>query len=394
MNDTNPKWPNILTMQMKALLFGFFITLFSSQALSDNTNKLLQDELDELKNHYKFTGVSLTIIAPRISPIPMTFMSGSTQEDSGRPIITSDYFQIGSNTKSFIAALLVKLQSKGVLSLNDPITNLLGNYPNWRKVKIINLLQNNSGIPSYSGPSSKFFELFESDPSHEFSQEDLVSYAYNYQDENKKPIILQFQPGHGWFYSNTNWVLAGMIAEKATGRSLNDLLEEYFLSPDALNLSNTIYHPTKYNEQIMQRLVHGYTDAGKDVTYRDMSWTHAAGGMLASSEDLAYWAYYLFHAKALTPAELAQMEHLVSNTTGLPVEGNQPGYALGIGLKENKAGWFWGHEGHTEGYHSMFSYFPEDDITIAVNAGGLKESDFSAFSEDIMVILKKAQRTN
>jgi D-alanyl-D-alanine carboxypeptidase len=354
---------------------------------SKNRSRQLQQQLDTTRKHYELNAMALTIISPKISARPLNFISGTTNKKQGREIRTSDYFQIGSNTKSFVAATLLKLQSKKILSLNDPITKWLPEYSHWNNVTIRNLLHNNSGLPSYTKSDAFLKIMDDASLDKHFTPAELMHYAYN------QPVL--FKPGHGWDYSNTNWILAGMVAEKASHQSLNFLFNKFFLSPKALNLSNTKYAPYSYNQVIFERLIHGYNDDGEDVSSRNMSWAASAGAMLASNEDLAYWAYDLFHKNGISTEELAEMQTLVSVENGQEISHNstsQGGYGLGIGMKMTQAGPNWGHEGHTEGYHSIFAYFPDDDITIAVNASGLKNSDFQDFVTKIVFILRNSQK--
>lgn len=349
-----------------------------------NLSSQLQQQLDQTRKQYGLNAMALTIIAPKISAKPLNFVSGSTQKAKGRPLLTSDYFQIGSNTKSFVAALLLKLQTDKVLSLDDPVTQWLPEYKHWKQVRIRNLLHNNSGLKSYT-QTQGFLKAMEGSEKKQFTPEELLAYSYK-----EKPL---FKPGQGWDYSNTNWVLAGMIAEKATHHSLAWLFKTRFLSAKQLNLSNTLYAPYRYDKPVLERLIHGYTDENQDVSGRNMSWAASAGAMLASNEDLAWWAYDLFHKKALNSDELAQMQALVSTKDGHTLsENSEEGYGLGIGFKITKAGPNWGHEGHTLGYHSIFAWFPEEDITIAANASGLKNSDFQDFITKIVFILKDSKK--
>lgn len=353
-----------------------------SFADSQNSKEQLQQQLDSSRKQYELNAMALTIIAPKISARPLNFFSGQTKKNQGRAILSSDYFQIGSNTKSFVAALLLKLQSDKILSLDDPITKWLPEYQKWNKVRIKHLLHNNSGLKSYT-KNKAFLKAMDASQKNLFTPAQLVKYAY------KEKVL--FMPGAGWDYSNTNWILAGMIAEKACHHSISYLFKHYFLATEHLNLSNTLYAPYQYHAAIKQRLVHGYTDQGQDTIHRNMSWAASAGAMLASTEDLAYWAYDLFHKHALTAKELAEMQQLVSTTDGQDIPEGLDGYGLGIGLRRTEAGLNWGHEGHTEGYHSIFAYFPEDDITIAANAGGLNNSDFQDFVVKIVMILRNSQ---
>ncbi|CDZ78222.1 D-alanyl-D-alanine carboxypeptidase precursor [Legionella massiliensis] len=378
----------LVALGISAVLLGFSLPALAKEPA---INPLLQDQLDQLREQYHISGMALTVIAPQLSPRPLNFMSGKTRKVRGRPIITSDFFQIGSNTKSFVAAILLKLQSEKRLSLDDPLSKWLPQYADkWGEVTVRHLLHNNSGIPSYS-KNQKFLRKFEREPNYQYSNRELVSYAYDDTHPESKAV---FKAGQGWYYSNTNWVLAGMVAEKAGKLPFEKLLKKYITSSEKNNLSNTRYINSSYSRNTLNRLVHGYSDEGEDVTGRNASWASTAGAILQSNEDLAYWAYELFHGNVLNKEDLSQMQQLVSTETGKEIPNttvNPQGYGLGIGLKRIDAGPYWGHEGHTEGYHSSFAFFPEDDITITINASGLENSNFETVMQNIVHSIREAQ---
>lgn len=371
------------------LLWGLSATAFAAPTENDTRLKVMQKKIQEVLNNtrkeHDFGAMSLTIIDKQTHANPLTFHSGKTQKTGGRDIDKTDYYQIGSNTKSFIAALLIKLadEEDKLFSLQDSITTWLPEYEGWEDVKVINLMRNNSGIPCFS-IQPEFAKAF--DNHREFTPAELIGYSFNIKDPQKKRL---FKAGKGWNYSNTNWILAGMIAEKVTGKSLTDLLNNHFMFKIPLN--QTIYWPTVYNDTILAHMIHGYDNEGNDITTHNVSWAGAAGAMIATNEDLARWAYALFHGQVLNKRQLNKMQQLVSTKTGKLLGRNteEDGYGTGIGKKSIKAGTYWGHEGHTEGYHSLFAYFPGTDITISMHANGLKDAQFQPVLNKIMKILRK-----
>jgi len=371
------------------LLWGLSATVFAAPTEHDTRLQVMQKKIQEVLNNarkeHNFGAMSLTIIDKQTHAKPLTFHSGKTQKTGGRDIAKTDYYQIGSNTKSFIAALLIKLadEEDKLFSLQDSITTWLPEYEGWEDVKVINLIRNNSGIPCFS-IQPEFATVF--DTHGEFTPAELISYSFNIKDPQKKRL---FKAGKGWNYSNTNWILAGMIAEKVTGKSLTDLLNNHFMFKIPLN--QTLYWPTAYNDTILANMVHGYDNDGIDITTHNPSWAGAAGAMIATNEDLARWTYALFHGQVLNKKQLNKMQQLVSIKTGklLGRNSEEDGYGTGIGKKTIKAGTYWGHEGHTEGYHSLFAYFPGTDITISMHANGLKDAQFQPVLNKVMKILRR-----
>jgi D-alanyl-D-alanine carboxypeptidase len=303
--------------------------------------------------------MQMTVILPDQRVITVT--SGTTKKTDGTAITPDTLFQIGSDTKSFTAALMLKLQEEGRISLNDKVGDYLPEYPQWKDITITQLLHNNSGIYNYSEDKA-FQKSLDTRPGYQWTPKELVAIAAKHPAD--------FKPGEGWHYSNTNFILAGMIAEKVTLKHLAKLYDDYFLQSD-LKLADTYYMPFPYSSAILQRFAHGYDDDNKDITQVNMSWAGAAGAMISNSYDLAEWSYAIFHNKALSDESMKEMMQLVSTKTGKPTSQEQEGYGMGLGMRTSpKYGIWWGHEGETLGYHAIFIWFPSQRITAAILTNG------------------------
>ena len=341
------------------VILSIFSFVFTSMSHAENK---LQTALDKARIKNNVTALQMTIIMPDKDPIAV--VSGKTTKAKNASAVTPNtLFQIGSNTKSFIAAALLKLQEAHKLNLNNPLNKYYPQYRQWAEITISEMLHNNSGIPSYS-EDKKFQNIAFKDPEKVWSYEDLINLAL------KRP--LEFKPGKGWHYSNTNFILAGMIAEKVSGKPVKELFQDYFFKPSALNLSNTYYSVEAYPSEIIDRMAHGISEKNRDVTADNLSWGRTAGAIVSNANDLAKWTYDLFHGKVLSKESLEQMMTTVSTQTGEFTTGSEEGgYGLGVGTRVNKDfGRWWGHEGHTLGYHSVFIWYPKHDIVIAINANG------------------------
>src|SRR5262249_1356504 len=128
-----------------------------------------------------------------------------------------------------------------------------------------------------------------------------------------------FEPGQGWEYSNTNWILAEKIIENVSGQSLKKTFDTHFLGQTHFNLLNNYYFPEDLPYFLMQRMVHGYDEDNNDISFGNMSWAAGAGGIISDAEDLASWAFSLFHGKILPKKQLDEMMDIVSVETGKPV---------------------------------------------------------------------------
>ena len=247
--------------------------------------------------------------------------TGSTGRSSGVAIDDRTLFEIGSNTKAFTSALLMKLEAAGRLDIDQTVGDWLPQYPAWGKVKIRRLLNMTSGIPTYS-EAPRFMRAQAENRFRHFTPEELVAYAYPTPGN-------QLPTSTGYFYSNTNYMLAGMIVAKAGGETYDHQLRQRIFKP--LGMHDTFYDSWKLPDSVITRMAHGYFEnptcseyrpdctvgplaplAGKDMRNADISWTGAAGGIVSTPRDLARWIRGIFGGQVVPPAQLAQMKQLVS----------------------------------------------------------------------------------
>src|SRR5262249_31170860 len=167
--------------------------------------------------------------------------------DAG-PVDQDTLYQMGSTSKSFTVAVLLQLEAAGKLSIDDTLGNWLPEYSAWKDVTIRRLLNMTSGIPNYS-ETEWMSRAWANEPMRAFSFKELADAAYP-SATNKLPV------SQGYHYSNTNYILAGMIAEKASGKSLRDLVHELVIVPHGL--TSTFYEASNYPGSVIERLSHGY----------------------------------------------------------------------------------------------------------------------------------------
>ena len=214
--------------------------------------------------------------------------AGTTKfPDQGAKATPGDLFQIGSITKSFTSVAILHLEAAGKLTIEDRLGKWLPQYPAWKDVTIRRLLDMTSPIPGYDNEPS-IAAIMGNDPNHRFTPEELVASVYPH---NGKP-----KPVSGWTYSNTNYILAQMIIEKAGGKSYADVVRELF---DRVGMKNGYYQQYRYPASITDRMVSGYffnhdPDAkllapllGRDVKNYGVSWMQGAGGIVSSMEDVS-----------------------------------------------------------------------------------------------------------
>ena len=257
----------------------------------------------------------------------------------------------------------------------------ISHYPAWKDVTIRSLLQMTSPIPNYS-ETIAIGEIEVANLQHQFSGKDLVGFV---DPANGN----QFPPGKGWFYSNTNYILAGLIIEAASGINYERALTTMILEP--LGLHDTYYadgrHPGPASAgPVMARVPRalfllqdclGYQPEpcslstlapllGKDMRLQNRSWAAEAGAIISNPRDLALWTR-VFEKRVIPAKQLEKMTTLVSNKTGLPlseVSADEPaGFGLGLGRFDRKelGGAYWFYEGETLGFRTIFAYWPQYD---------------------------------
>jgi len=273
----------------------------------------------------------------------------------------SDRFRMGSNTKTMVATVILQLVAEHRLRLTDPVEKWLpGLIPNGTAITLRMLLNHTSGLFNYTF-DPVVLKAFTGQDTTVWTPRQLIGAAVRHDP--------MFAPGASYSYSNTNYVTLGLIAEKATGHTLDSLVQERIAGP--LHLRNT-YLVTGTGAGRSPALAHGYepdaahigpllppgvpagtTFAGParpggyvDTTWNNMSTEWAAGGMVSTAQDWAHFDTALLSGKLLPPALLKEMR------STRPEEADFPHRRYGLGLEEvtTPCGTVWGHNGQVAGY--------------------------------------------
>jgi D-alanyl-D-alanine carboxypeptidase len=288
-------------------------------------------------------------------------VSGSASSTDLEPITADARFRIASITKTFVATVILQLVGECRLDLDDTIAQWQPTVGDADIVTVRDLLQHTSGLPDYQG-TAIFDAEFRSHPFKVWNHQDLVSLI-----AGQPPA---FVPGTSWMYSNTNYLLLGLIAEAVTGQPLERLVTDRIIDP--LGLEATSF-PTSSEIPVPAT---GGTDIVDDehdppnlisATPTDYSpsglW--AAGGMISNLHDLSVWARVLATGELLTPA--LQHERFAWVPTGVVFpspEAPPPQFPVSYGLGVMAAGQFVGHNGEIPGYESIMLYDPGTGTTI------------------------------
>ena len=332
----------------------------------------LSDYLTARRTAEHISAVSLRITFPGTRPA-ISLADGTTRYDGGPPVSASALWQIGSNTKAFTAVILLQLEAEGKLSISDPLGKWLPQYPAWRDVTIMQLLDMTSRIPDYAAQPA-FGAALAAAPGAYFSAVRLVSYVTG----------LPLGP-KGYSYSNTNYILAQMIIERVTRDSYADQLTRRIIIP--LGLESLCYAPYTCPAADAARMPAGYfymsgapSLLGTPMPPLALTWAQGAGAIVTSLQDMTTWDRDLYQGRELPPRQQRQLESLVSETTGQPIARTTPADPLGYGLGVQQYaspsfGTVWIYEGETFGYRVVHVYFPSSGIIIALAVNSATDTD-------------------
>lgn len=349
-----------------SVIFFFIFFHFSAYSQTD-TRQQIQKIFNTWRVRSGIPGAALSINAPS-ADMAMNFNSGTKTFRGDESVHSETLYQAGSITKSFTSTLILKLESEGKLNIDDSITDYLPQYSQWRNVTIRQLLNHTSGIFNYTD-TGVFNQIRKSQPRAAFTPAQLVNMASRHRG--------YFSPGNGWKYSNTNYVLAGMIVERITGKPVNQAMEEGLKL--RLNLPNTYYASGSYSGNLLARMAHGYNRNGMDSTYDNMSWAYTAGAIVTTTQDLLAWWKGLFQGAFLPPTQMQKMTSLICEggsrycMRGEPISpfhGYEIGKGYGLGVIQSsygsKIGTVWWHNGSTRGYKAIVMWFPKYNIYMAL----------------------------
>ncbi|WP_229323481.1 serine hydrolase [Streptomyces sp. UNOC14_S4] len=296
--------------------------------------------------------------------------AGVADRDTGRKRLPEDRFRAGSITKAFTSVVLLQLEAEGKLRLDDSIERLLpgvvhGNGNDGRGITLRQLLNHTSGLYEYL--DDDFFKRIGTTdwPEHRydtFKPADLVATAVAHPPK--------FRPGTDWSYSNTNYVLAGMVIEKVTGASYESEVERRIVRP--LGMRATSLPGT--SSQIPGPHGRAYSDLGGgpgakiwDTTELNSSWIWSAGEIISTVGDLN--RFY----GALLGGELLPKKQQQELLTAVPAKEAGEGEAYGLGLFRTTlpcGGYIWEHGGSVNGSLSVAASSPDGRHTAVFNANG------------------------
>lgn len=327
----------------------------------DEVRRELQFVLDSARMTQGFPGATLAVSLPDGSIVSVA--SGHSDTARKIPMRVTDRLLQGSVGKTYVAAVALQLVQEGKLDLDAPISRYLGSeswfdrLPNARSITVRQLMRHTSGLVRYEFQKEASDSL-KANPFKSWTPVDRLRLIF----DTKAP----FEAGQGWEYSDTNYIVLGMIIERLTGQPYYAELKRRVL--DRFGLRHTI--PSDSPD--MPGVVNGYAGPKNELGGYDASivngrfaanpqfeWT--GGGIASTTADLAHWARIMYGAKAFNGAMLAQM------LDGVPARlGPNVRYGLGVILRPTALGPAYGHSGFFPGYATEMLYLPSSKTAAAV----------------------------
>jgi D-alanyl-D-alanine carboxypeptidase len=330
----------------------------------------LQRALDTWAEQSGHRGVSASVILANGDE----WAGAAGQEALGSPLRPEHLIAIASITKTMTAAVILQLAGETVLGLDDPISTWLSAIPNVDpQITIRQLLNHTSGVANYTANSALGAAL-DADPLHPFTPDELLTYA--------GPAA--FTPGARTQYTNTGFLLLGLIAEAATGDAITDLYEERLWTPLGLT---EVFLPVAQPAPGPLAISWAGTGAATAVAPLDepslLTIGQSAFGLFASARDVARWGRALFAGSILTPELRSEMQALV------PAAGNIPGES-GAGLGIRSYGYLgrtqYGHSGGFTLGSSLLLFDPGTGVTVTVLMNQGSGADHFALAPRLLAI--------
>lgn len=358
---------------MRKIVLFLFVCLLStaairsqtkSPAVSDTTTlkQALQLKLEEWHKAGSFPGATLGVVLPNGESFGLAV--GLADRELKTSMKPNDRMLAGSVGKTFAAATALQLVKQGKIGLDDNIGKYLGNegwfsrLPNATDITVRQLMNHTSGLVRYEF-KDQFTKDLTANSEKRWQPIELLAYVF----DEKAP----FKAGKGWEYSDTNYIVLGMIIEFWSDKGFYHEANRRLLKP--LKLKNTIPQDGRRIKGVIQ----GYAgpnnpfggsdrmiENGKFVINPQFEWT--GGGYASTAEDLARWAKMFYEGKAFSPDLLPQ----VLDGVPAPMLGRETRYGLGVIIRKTSLGATYGHSGFFPGYMTDMMYFPEHKVAVAV----------------------------
>src|SRR5688572_27954780 len=351
-----------ITVFVVCLLSAFVVQAQTGVANKSTLETALQVKLEEWHKAGNFPGATVGVVLANGESLGLAV--GFSDRQTRSPMKPNDRMLAGSVGKTFAAATALQLIKEGKIGLDDRIEKYLGReswfarLPNAKEITVRQLMNHSSGLMRYEF-KEQFTRDLTANPERVWKPAELVAYLL----DEKPP----FEAGKGWDYSDTNYIVLGMIIEKVTGKKFYDEANRRLLKP--LKLADTI----PQDGLRLKGVVQGYAGPNNPFGGRDamivngkfsinpqFEWT--GGGYASTAQDLARWAKMFYEGKAFSADLLPQ----VLDGVAAPMLGGETRYGLGVIIRKTSLGTSYGHSGFFPGYMTDMMYFPEHKVAVAV----------------------------
>lgn len=304
-------------------------------------------------------GPGVTVLVARGDQLLYKGARGMASLELGVPLQPDHLMRIGSVTKQFAAAALLKQIDQGKAGLDDPLSRFLPDYPGGSQITLLQLLNHTSGVKSYTGIPGYMGNPVRRD----LGTAELI--------QEFKDLPVDFKPGEKWAYNNSGYVLLGAVVEAISGKPWHQALDELLLQPARIT---QVHYPA--GDRLFKGMAQGYTlNAQAQVApaaFLSMTQPHAAGALIANAEGLWRWNQALHGGQLISAASYQRM------TTP---EGAARAFHYGFGITTGKLREqaMLSHGGGIPGFTSMLTYLPQSRTTVVI----LRNSDGPGFNLDL-----------
>lgn len=334
----------------------------SAQAGQPATPAAMAAYADQLLDEQQLDrdGPGVTVLVARGEQLLYKGARGLASIELGVPLQPDQLMRIGSVTKQFAAAALLRQIDDGKAGLDDALAKFLPDYPNGGRITLRQLLNHTSGVKSYTGLPGYMHNPIRRD----LGTAELIN---EFKDQPA-----DFAPGEKWAYNNSGYVLLGAVVEAISGKSWHQSIDELLLKPAQI----TSVH-FQAGDKLFKGMAQGYTLNGRrevaPAGLLSMTQPHAAGALIANTEGLWRWNQALHGGKLISQAAYQGM------TT--PEGAARPSrYGFGIGTGSLRGQPMLSHGGGIHGFTSLLSYLPQSQTTVVV----LRNSDAPGFAMDLV----------
>jgi CubicO group peptidase (beta-lactamase class C family) len=323
------------------------ISIASSTVRAQAADDVFTAKVDSIAMQtLRTTGVpSASVAVVRHGQLAYAKAYGSAKLDPAVPATTEMRYAIGSISKQFTASALLLLQQEGKLSMDDPVSRFVPGLTRGNEVTIRQLLSHTSGYQDF-WPQDYVMPMMLKAVTPQAIADQWA----------KKP--LDFDPGTRYQYSNTNYTLAGMVVEKASGMPFFQFVRTRILSPLGLNAQDFDASPTAASATGYLRYALGPLRQAPDA---GSGWMWAAGELAMTASDLAKWDISMIKRSLLAPKSYSDLETEVRLKNG-----SGTGYGLGVGVAMSGGRLMIEHNGEVSGFTAENMVFPDDSAAVVV----------------------------